>query len=111
MQQAEGHGMLVRVAEPGRPAFQLRKGEQGISVFDTHAVEPRLRESEILAVFRSGSQTVERTREEIESKGLTIVTVLGAETLPERLRQSHAEIRPGSAMTRVQFKQALMELE
>jgi 2-iminoacetate synthase ThiH len=103
--------MLVRVAEPGRLAFQLRKGELGISVFDTHAVEPPLQESEILAAFRSGSQTVERTREEVESKGLTVVPMLGAETLPERLRQAHAEIRPGPTMTRTQFKQALMELE
>lgn len=103
--------MLVRVAEPGRPAFQLRKGEQGISVFDTRAVAPALQDGEILAVFRSGSQAVERSREEIETKGLLIVPLLGSDVLPERLRQSHAEIRPGRGMTRTQFKLALTELE
>ncbi len=103
--------MLVRVVEPGRLAFQLRKGEQGLSVFDTRAVEPALQESEILAVFRSSSQMVERSREEIESMGLMVVRLPGTEVLPERLRRAHAEIRPGSAMTRTQFKQALMELE
>jgi hypothetical protein len=103
--------MLVRIAEPGRPAFQLRKGERGISVFDTRAVEPELQDHEILAVFRSGSQTIERSREEIQRKGLLIVPLLGSDVLPERLRQAHAEIRPGGGMTRTQFKQALTELE
>ncbi len=103
--------MLIRVAEPGRLAFQLRKGEQGISVFNAHAVEPALQESEILAAFRSGSETVEQSREEIEGRGLMVVPLLGAEMLPDRLRQAHAEIRPGPAMTRTEFKQALMEIE
>jgi hypothetical protein len=47
--------MAVRVTEPGRPAFQLRKGEEGLSVFDPAAVQPPLTESEILDAFRLGS--------------------------------------------------------
>ena len=37
--------MLIRVADPGMPAFQLRKGEPGLSVFDTDAVTPPLTEA------------------------------------------------------------------
>lgn len=49
-----GLAVVVRVATPGQPAFQLRKGEQGISVFDPAAVDPPLTEDEILAAFRPG---------------------------------------------------------
>ncbi len=103
--------MVVRVVEPGKPAFQLRKGEEGLSVFDLEAVEPPLIEAEILDSFRVGSQTIVRTISEIEQKGLQVVPIPGAEPLPERLRQAHAEIRPGPGMTRGQFKQILKELE
>jgi 2-iminoacetate synthase ThiH len=68
-------------------------------------------ESEVLNSFRPGSQTIVRSVDEIEQKGLQVVPVLGAEPLPERLRQAHAEIRPGPGMTRAQFKQILKELE
>jgi hypothetical protein len=103
--------MLVRITEKGKPAFQLRKGEEGVSVFDAEAVQPPLTESEILRSFRTGSLPLSRSATEIEAKGLQIVPVLGAETLPQRLREAHAEIRPGPAMNRTQFKKALMELE
>jgi len=103
--------MVVRITEPGRPAFQLRKGEEGISVFDREAVKPPLTDSEILSSFRVGSLLVSRSQAEIEAKGLRVVPVPGAETLPERLRQAHAEIGPGPGMTRSEFKRALMELE
>ena len=103
--------MLVRIAEVSRPAFLLRKGEEGISVFDLEAVQPPLTEGEILNDFRAGSLAISRSVTEIEAKGLQVVPVLGAETLAQRLRQAHAEIRPGPAMTRVQFKKALKELE
>jgi hypothetical protein len=103
--------MVFRVAEPGKSAFQLRKGEEGLSVFDLLAVNPPLTEAEILDSFRAGSQTLIRTVSEIENKGLQVVPVPGAEPLPERLRQAHAEIRPGPGMTRGQFKQILKELE
>ena len=102
---------VIRIAEAGKPAFQLRKGEEGISVFDPSAVNPSLSEDEILQNFRSGSQIVERSVSEIEQKGLTIILIEGAEPLPMRLREAHAEIRPGPGMTRSQFKQALKELE
>jgi hypothetical protein len=103
--------MVVRVVAPGRPAFQLRKGEEGLSVFDPGAVDPPLTDSEILSGFRPGSQAVVRSVQEIEGKGLLVIPVPGAAPLPPRLRDAHAEIRPGPGMTRDRFKQALKELE
>jgi hypothetical protein len=103
--------MFIRITEPGRPGFQLRKGEEGLSVFDAEAVEPQLTEGEILAAFRVESQLISRTREEIEAKGLIVVPVPGSATLPLRLRNAHAEIRKGPGISRGQFKQALQELE
>jgi hypothetical protein len=103
--------LVVRVALPGRPAFQLRKGEEGLSVFDTDAVDPPLKEAEILSCFRPGSQPVVRSAPEIAANGLVVVPVPGVAPLPTRLRDAHAEIRPGPGMTRDKFKQALKELE
>jgi hypothetical protein len=103
--------VVVRVTEPGRPAFQLRKGEEGLSLFDPAAVQPPLSESEILDAFRSGSILVVRDVAEIEARGLQVGSVLGAEPLPSRLREAHVEIRAGARMTRAEFKQALRELE
>jgi len=54
--------MLVRVGEIGKPAFQLRPGEQGLSIFDTDAVSPELRQAEILSEFRPGSVAIELDR-------------------------------------------------
>ena len=102
--------MLIRVADPEKPPFQLRKGEEGISVFDTDAVSPSLTEDEILAAFRTGNQIVHISSEQITAIGLAVERVLGAESLPPRLRDAHMEIRPGLNMTRPQFKQALKEL-
>lgn len=103
--------MFIRVTETGKQGFQLRKGEDGLSVFDPEAVAPALTEAEILDAFRADSQLVSRTREEIEAKGLVIVLVPGSTSLPLRLRDAHAEIRRGPNMTRGQFKKALQELE
>jgi hypothetical protein len=103
--------MVVRVAEPGRPAFQLRKGEAGLSLFDPDLVDPPLAESEILEAFRPGCVLVARSAAEVEAKGLQIVRITGAESLPRRLSEAHVEIRPGAGMTRTEFKQALKELE
>jgi hypothetical protein len=100
-----------RVGEPGRPFFQLRPGEEGISVFDPFAVDPPLTEAEILQSFRPGSAAVVRSRDDVAAAGLTVVAVPGAGPLPQRLRDAHAEIRPGPGMTRPQFKQALRSLE
>jgi hypothetical protein len=60
--------MVVRVTEPGRPAFLLRKGEEGLSVFDLNAVDPSLTEAEILENFRPGSVLVTRLQDEIETR-------------------------------------------
>jgi hypothetical protein len=103
--------MVIRVAMPGQPAFQLRKGEEGLSVFDPDAVDPPLTDAEILLAFRTGSRAVARSVSEIQQKGLTVVPVLGGAPLPARLRDAYAEIRPGPGMTRDLFKQALKELE
>ena len=103
--------LILRVAEPGKPAFQLRKGEEGISVFVPDSVQPPLTEAEILAAFRPGGVVVTRTDTEITAKGLQIVPVPGGEPLPDRLRSAHAEIRSGAGMGRPRFKQALQELE
>jgi|SRR4051812_19667197 hypothetical protein len=102
---------FVRVGEPGRPFFQLRPGEEGVSVFDPRAVDPPLTEGEVLQSFRPGSAAVVRSRDDITAAGLTVAPVPGTGPLPPRLRDAHAEIRPGPGMTRPQFKQALRSLE
>lgn len=102
---------IVRVSLPGQAAFQLRKGEEGISVFELTAIAPALTEEEILENFRPGSQVRARLIADIEAEGLQVIPIEGAETLPERLRRAHREIRPGPGMSREQFKRALKELE
>jgi hypothetical protein len=96
---------------PDDRLFNYRKGEEGLSLFDPDLVEPPLTDVEILEAFRSGSILVVRSAAEVEAKGLEIVPIGGAETLPPRLREAHVEIRPGPGMTRGEFKQALKELE
>ncbi|MEX0703092.1 MAG: hypothetical protein WD069_13435 [Planctomycetales bacterium] len=103
--------MLIRVAEQGTPAFRLRKGEEGLSIFDTESVDPPLTEAEILDSFRTGSVAVARSIEEVKGFGLEVVPIEGAASLPDRLRRAHVEIRPGRQMSRTQFKQSLKELE
>lgn len=103
--------MLARVTEPGKAAFSLRKGELGVSVFDLEKPEPPLTETEILDAFRPGSLAIIRSSAEIEAKGLVIVPVPGVESLGERLRVAHCEIRPGATMDRTEFKRVLRELE
>ena len=82
-----------------------------MSVFDPSVVEPPLTLEEILDAFRPGSNLIARSVEEIEGKGLRVVPIIGAESLPERLRIAHAEIRPAPQMIRAEFKQALRGLE
>jgi hypothetical protein len=102
--------VVVRVVTPGKPAFQLQKGETGLSVFEPAAVSPSLDEAEILGSFRPGSLTVVRTVAEIEQVGLRVVQTPGDPVLPIRLQLAHAEILPGPGMTRGQFKAALRGL-
>jgi hypothetical protein len=103
--------MLIRVTVPGTPAFQLRKGEEGVSVFDTEAVKPELTTAEILENFRPGSTAIDLDRQEIKNRGMQVVPIPGAPFLPERLQEAHAEIRPVEGLTRGEFKQRLKELE
>lgn len=93
--------------EPGKPQFQLRQGEEGLSVFDAARVTPE----EVLPSFRSTSQTVTRSVEEIRACGLTVVCSPGNQSLPQALQDAHKEIRPGEGMTRNEFKKALKRLE
>jgi hypothetical protein len=103
--------VVVRLATAGQPAFQLRKGELGISVFDPNGVEPPLTEDEILSPFREGSVVVYRTLEQIVAAGLVVLETPGADVLPERLRAAHREIAPPPTVTRNEFKSALKRLE
>lgn len=96
-----------RVFEPGKPRFQLRRGEEGLSVFDANKV----RADEIIPFFRPGSRIITRETQWIESFGLRIVPTPGAPELPRHLRESHAVILPALGMTRKQFKHALQSLE
>jgi RHS repeat-associated protein len=98
---------VIRVVEPGKPQFQLRQGEQGLSVFDANKVSP----SDVLPHFREGSQTVVRSVDEIRACGLSVVCTPGDASLPKFLRDAHMEIRPGEEMTRNEFKKALKLLE
>ena len=103
--------VVARVATPDLPAFQLRKGEIGLSVFDLSAVDPPISESELLESFRSGSIVLYRTLEQVAALGLLLAESDGAETLSDRLKLSHREIVPNRAMTRNQFKATLKLLE
>jgi RHS repeat-associated protein len=96
-----------RVYEAEKPAFQLRKGEEGLSVFDAEKVTP----ADVLPSFREGSLVTTQQRQLIESFGLKVEKTLGDESLPQLLRENHFEIGPGDGMTRNQFKQALKSLE
>jgi hypothetical protein len=72
---------FIRVGEVGQPFFRLRPGEQGISVFDSEAVNPPLSDNEILANFRFGSSIVIRSGEAIAAAGLRVESVPGADIL------------------------------
>ena len=108
---AEDISIALRVSAPGCVAFQLRSGEEGISVFVPTAVDPPLTEAEILENFRAGSYLIARPISAIEALGLRVEYMEGGAALPHRLSATHAEIRPGPGMTRKQFKVALKGLE
>ena len=103
--------VVVRVTTPGQPAFQLRKGELGVSVFDPYGVDPPLTEDEILAPFRAGSVVVYRTLEQIAAAGLVVIETPGADVLPDRLRIAHREVTAPPSASRAEFKSALKRLE
>lgn len=103
--------VVARVGTPGEPVFQLRKGEAGLSVFDSFAVDPPLTETEILDPFRPGSVVLYRSVAQITEVGLAVEASDGAEFLPARLRVAHREIVPTPGMDRPAFKAALKLLE
>jgi hypothetical protein len=108
---AELDAIVIRVGSPGAAPFQLRKGEEGLSVFDPRSVDPPLTETEILECFRDGSLLIDCPIKTILGLGLRIESMEGANVLSERVRIAHREIRPGDGMTRTQFKAALKGLE
>jgi hypothetical protein len=95
------------VYNPGKPRFQLRQGEEGLSGFDAEKVTP----AEILPSFRAGSLITTQDISTIESFGLSVVKTPGDPTLPQLLQDNHMEIRPIDGITRKQFKAALRALE
>lgn len=101
---------FFRVTTPGERAFQLRPGEEGVSVFLPTAVNPPLTPPEVLSNFRPGSGIAVRSLSQVTALGLTAVPTPGANVLSPRLQASHFEIRPGPEMTRNQFKAALKAL-
>jgi hypothetical protein len=103
--------VVIRVGVADQPAFQLRKGETGLSVFDPASVDPPLTDDEILAAFRPGSVLISRPISTIEETGLQIITTPGGDVLSDRLRAAHREIGPGAGMNRQSFKTALKNLE
>ena len=75
------------------------------------AVDPPLTESELLSAFRADSVLIYRIESEIEEHGLSLVMVPGSDSLPERLRDAHREIRAGADQNRLAYKKALQALE
>jgi hypothetical protein len=88
--------VVVHVITPGRPAFQLVKGEPGLSVFDPNAIEPTLTTQEILESFREGSEIVTVAATAMEDLGLHLAMV----------RQGICAATPRRAGGRVRAKEA-----
>jgi hypothetical protein len=107
VQAPDSPSAVHRVFQDGKPKFQLRKGEEGLSIFDAG----KLLEEEILPNFRPGSRLSTQRRQFIEALGLRIEKTAGDSSLPQKLQENHWEIRPGDGMTRNQFKAALKMLE
>jgi hypothetical protein len=98
---------IHRVYNAGKPRFQLRQGEEGLSAFDAEKVTP----ADILPSFRTGSLITTQEIAIIESFGLSVVHTSGDPALPQLLRDNHMEICPRDGMNRNQFKAALRDLE
>jgi hypothetical protein len=107
IQVPQNPSAVCRIYEDGKPKFQLRKGEEGLSVFDAD----KIKEADILPNFRPESMVTTQQRKLIESFGLRIEKTPGDPNLPQLLQDNHWEIRPGDNMTRHQFKVALKDLE
>jgi hypothetical protein len=85
----QGESTVHRVTTPGKPQFQLRKGEPGISVFDGNKVTPH----DVLPHFRPGSEVVTKPVIEIEKAGLTVKPTPGGPSLPKFLQDAPARTR------------------
>ena len=109
MQAPEKPSAVHRIYVEGKPKFQLRKGEEGLSVFDAD----NLLEEEILPNFRPGSRPEYCKCRQFIRKLLVlkIEKTPGDSSLPKKLQENHWEIRPGDQMTRNQLKVALRLLD
>lgn len=98
---------VKRVSEEGKPKYQLRQGEAGLSTFDG-----AISDEKILSNFRPGSKCDTKSVAELEEKGLAVTQTHGDcdHLKDEELQDNHWEIRPGENMTRKQFKKALKTL-
>jgi len=98
---------VKRVYVNGYPQYQLRQGEEGLSIFDA-----KISDADILGKFRSGSMIEIKRTDEIESKGLIVLQTHGdcAHFQNDELEDNHCEIRPGPGMNRSQFKVTLKTL-
>ena len=96
-----------RIYQPGKPRFQLRQGEEAISVFDAESVAP----ADVFPSFRPGNLIITVEIAMIESFGLMVAKTPGDPTLPDILQENHLDIQPREGMTRKQFKAALRALE
>lgn len=99
--------LVKRVYEVGYPQYQLRQGEEGLSVFDA-----KISDADILGKFRLGSMIAVKSTQEIENNGLLVVQTHGdcAHLQNDELEDNHWEIRPSPEMSRGQFKVALRTL-
>jgi hypothetical protein len=98
---------VKRVYQNGKPKYQLRQGEQGLSIFDA-----QISDADIRAKFKPGSKTDTKSVDEIEKKGFSMVQTHGDcdHLQNDVLEDNHWEIRPAPGMTRKQLKVALKTL-
>lgn|GEM_PF-2755703 len=96
-----------RVYENGHPKYQLRQGEEGLSIFDA-----KISDADILGKFRTGNKIEMKSIDEIESKDLRVLQTHGdcVHFQNDELEDNHWEIRPGPDMNRSQFKVVLKTL-
>lgn len=98
---------VSRVVEEGQPKYQLKSGEEGLSVF------ANMSDQEVMdsANWRDGSSIDKKSVADLEDKGLTVEQTHGdCDFLDDKGQDNHFEIRPGQGMTRNEFKKIIKEL-
>lgn len=98
---------VSRVVEEGQPKYQLKSGEEGLSVF------AGMSDTAILgaAAWREGSSVETKKVSDIEAAELTLVQTHGdCDFLNEDGQDKHWEIRMAEGDTRNEFKAKLKSL-